>query len=277
MLQKKLAFIGGGNMARGMIAGLLKAGYDAALISVSNPSEDKLQALQQDFKVSVTTNNVEAINCAEIVVLAVKPQVLMTVLTELQQPLQAQQPLVISLAAGIKSASIQQVLGDTVPLVLAMPNTPVALGLGMSSLFSAQTLSPAVKQATHDLFALVGEVVWLHQEQQLDVATALCGGGPAYCFAIMEAFIAAAMSQGIDAEVATTMAQQTFLGAVQLATHSAQDLAQLREQVTSKGGTTAAALACFEQQGMADMIQQALSAAVARAGQLAAGSDDNLI
>lgn len=261
----KISFIGGGNMARALIGGLLAQGWQAADISIVEPDADKRRQLQQDYGVN-TTDQLPVAAQADIVVLAVKPQQLRDVAIFLGSLLDRQ--LVVTIAAGVRSADLIRWLGGYGAVVRVMPNTPAQIRSGVSALYAATGVNATQKQQAERVLAAVGATVWLEQEAQMDAVTAISGSGPAYVFYFIEAMQQAAAELGLNPEQARTLSLQTLLGASQLAQHSSEAPATLRAQVTSKGGTTERALAHMEQAGVKTAIVQAIHAAALRSQEL---------
>ena len=273
--QLRIAFIGAGNMARCMISGLLLQGYDSQYIAVSARHQTSLSRLldvlskqfPEQQSLTVNTDNSQLVKQADVVVLAVKPAVIKEVLEQLctQGALQ-HQPLLVSLAAGVTIAQILEYLKCQVyPVIRGMPNTPTQLGAGMTGLY-AQTL--VNRQLCHwiaDLFQLLGEVVWVEHEQQLDIITAISGSGPAYFFYIAEVLERIAIEQGLSDQQARQLTIQTMLGAVQMLRQPQFSPAQLRQQVSSPGGTTEQAINVLQRNGLYAMFNQAVTAAIQRA------------
>lgn len=268
--QDRIAFIGGGNMARSLIGGLLRKGTPATTIAVAEPNGEARAALTADFCVRGFASNSEAARDAGTWVLAVKPQVMDAVLAELA-PLASAGPLVVSIAAGVPIGRIQAALGSGARVVRTMPNTPALIGAGVSGLCAAANVSAADRGRTEALLAAAGATAWIADEALMDVVTAISGSGPAYFFLLIESLIAAGMEQGLAPEVARTLATQTALGAARMAIESGEDAAALRQRVTSPGGTTEAALASFEREGFRAIVGRAVAAATRRGRELAGG------
>ena len=266
---QKLAFIGAGNMARSLIGGLLNRGYPAEKLACSDPSEACLIAAQKLGPIKTTHSNPDIIADADLVILAVKPQVLKNVLQPLTGLLQQGRPLLVSIAAGINSASLQQWAGDEVPIVRCMPNTPALLQQGASALYATDQVSDAQRRLAETVLSAVGIVAWVETEPTLDVVTALSGSGPAYFFLFMEAMQAVAEQLGLDTETAQRLTQQTALGAARMAIESDDDVAELRRKVTSPNGTTEAAIQSFENSQLRETVELALTAAFLRSQALA--------
>jgi len=261
----KIAFIGGGNMASALIAGLagkLTAGAD---IHVVDPNPASLEKLQQQYGVTTATAAGAAVGAADVIVLAIKPQSMREVAAQLLPLLDpAKQTLIVSVAAGIRSADLSRWLGGYGAIVRCMPNTPALIGMGITGMVAAAGVSAAQKQAADDILRAVGPTVWLDDEAKIDAVTALSGSGPAYVFYFIEAMQQAAGEMGLSAEQGTQLALATFAGAAQLANQSTEPVSLLRERVTSKGGTTYAALTSMEQSGVKAAIVKAVKAAAAR-------------
>ncbi len=259
-----IAFIGGGNMARSLIGGLLRNGYDASRISVAEPNTELRQRLAADFGVRHATANAEAADGCDVILLAVKPQVMKTVCAELRMVAQATKPLLISIAAGIRSDQIDNWLGGRLPIVRCMPNTPALIGAGASALFANAQVSAKQKQVAESMLAAVGTTVWILREALIDTVTALSGSGPAYFFLLVELLEDAAVTQGLPRDVARELATQTCLGAGRMLREDGESPARLRERVTSPNGTTEAALHQFANDGLREVVARALTAATER-------------
>jgi len=265
----KIAFIGGGNMASAIVGGLVVQGFGANTITVSDPMPETLARLATIAAVSTTSDNLAAVKAADVVVLAVKPQVMAQVCRPLADTLAHSKPLIISIAAGITLQSLQQWLGDGLAIVRSMPNTPALVRSGATALFGNSHTGARERALADQLLRAIGITVWTDSEAQLDAVTALSGSGPAYFFLVMEAMIAAGTALGLKPEVATQLTLQTALGAAKMAIDSDVDAAELRRRVTSPGGTTLAALTVMEERGLRDIFAQALAAADQRSRELA--------
>lgn len=263
-----IGFIGAGNMAAALIAGLLARGVSPARLSASDTADDKLAALAASG-VYTTRDNTEIAARCDVVVLAVKPQVMATVVTALQPILAGRDCLLISIAAGIRLDSLQQWTSPRQALVRCMPNTPALVQAGTTGLYANAQCSADQKAAAAAILEAVGLACWLDEEQQLDAVTALSGSGPAYFFLLMEAMQDAGVALGLPADVARNLCLQTAFGAARLALDSDVDVAELRRRVTSPGGTTAAALQQFETDDFRGLVTRALGKAAARSRELA--------
>lgn len=259
-------------MTRALLGGLLSRGTAPASITVSAPSEATRSTLVQQFGVNATADNRAAVAGARIVVLSVKPQVMEDVVRPLAATLGQSRPLVISVAAGIRVADLKAWLGEGIPVVRSMPNRPALVGAGATGLYAGAEVGDGDRALAEELLAAAGIAVWVQEEAQLDLVTALSGSGPAYFFRLAELMAEAATAEGLDAGVARRLAAQTLAGAGRMvAAESAPDLAAMRAAVTSKGGTTAAALARFDELGLGETVREAMRAAASRSRELAGG------
>ena len=266
---KKIAFIGAGNMARAIIIGLVNSGVSAKNIIVANPSSEKRLQLANEFGVQQTNDNIAAANFADIIVLSVKPHFICDVCQQLTTAINVSNKLFISVAAGTTVAQIQQALNCNAALVRVMPNTPSQLGLGMSGMFASKEVNTEQKAASDKLMSAVGKVIWLETEDKINNIIAVAGSAPAYFFLFMEAMEKQAQVLGFNAEESRMLVQQTALGAAQMVEHNAVAISTLRENVTSKGGTTFAALEQLRKDGIEQMVSNAMNAAIARAQEMA--------
>lgn len=267
MTRSRIAFIGAGNMAKAIIGGLLAEGYSQHEIIAAGPRHESLEKVQQQFGIDITTDNAAAAAQADVVVLAVKPQLLKDVSLALRDSL-SHKPLVISVAAGITTASLASWLGDDLAIVRCMPNTPAQLRAGASGLFANARVSDAQKSAADAILGAVGIVQWLDDEQLINSVTAVSGSGPAYFFLFMEAMIEAGEELGLSRECATELTLQTALGAAMLAKESECDVAELRRRVTSPKGTTEQAILSFQQAQLNTTVLDAMTACSNRADEL---------
>ncbi|MBU1311945.1 MAG: pyrroline-5-carboxylate reductase [Gammaproteobacteria bacterium] len=268
MNDNTVAFIGAGNMARCVIAAMVNAGYPADNIIAANRSQPKLTALAADFGIQTTLDNIEAVTKADVIVLAVKPQMMQDVCQSLIAAApEIAEKLFVTLAAGLPVSRYQQWLGQ-VRLVRAMPNTPSLVGLGVTGLFPSGC-SNYEKAFVDHMFSGTGLNVWLETEAQINHIIAVTGSSPAYFFFFMQAMQQVAEQLGFDAAQAKQMVAQTALGAATMALNSEHSFADLRAQVTSKGGTTHEAVTTFANQGLEKMVADAMYAAIARAEEMA--------
>ena len=270
MSNKHLAILGGGNMGRALIGGMLRRGTRPEHITVGESSPAAREALSADFGVQSTADNVAAVEPASVIVVAVKPQMAGAVLAPLQPALQRARPVVISIAAGIRLAALESWCGAGVPVIRAMPNRPALVGAGATGLFAPASVAAAHREVAERVMQAVGEVIWVAAEDDLDVVTALSGSGPAYFFLLAELLTQGAIDLGLDPEAARRLAIATLHGAGQLAHSGDGDLARMRAEVTSKGGTTEAAVKAFEAADLRGIVARALEAATRRGRELAA-------
>ncbi|MGH8084049.1 MAG: pyrroline-5-carboxylate reductase [Lysobacter sp.] len=269
-----VAFIGGGNMARSLIGGMIARGADPVRVRVAEPVEALRDALKADFGVPCFATASEAVEGASVWLLAVKPQVMRTVCGELTPVAQATRPVAISVAAGITSSQLSNWLGGDVAVVRAMPNTPALLGAGITGLFANDRTDATQREQAATLLDAVGPVVWINDEAQMDAVTAVSGSGPAYVFLLAEAMQDAGVKQGLPTDTARQLASQTLLGAAKMLTELDETAAELRRKVTSPGGTTQAAIETFEAGGLRELVDRAITAATERGRELSAANDD---
>lgn len=266
-----ISFIGGGNMAQALIGGLVSRGLPPTRITVSDPVE-QIRQLLQEKEVHVTQDNVAAIQNADVVVLAVKPQVLATVLRPLKGLLSDK--LVISIIAGAEIQTISNLI-DSDRIVRVMPNTPALVQTGAHGIYANDVVGTSDRELTSQILAATGLTIWVNSEAQIDAVTAVSGSGPAYFFYLMESMIRAGKNLGLDEKVATALTLQTALGAAQMAITSSNTPSELRKNVTSPNGTTQAALEVFDRAQISQNIQSALAAAQKRSQELAQELSDS--
>ena len=264
----KITFIGGGNMATALIAGLAGKLTAGANIHVVDPNPEQLARLAFDHGVTTAEHIGEQAGASDVIVLAVKPQQMRDVAAALLPQLAAVRPLVLSIAAGIRGADLARWLNGHKAIVRTMPNMPALIGQGITGMVAMEGVSNAQKAAADDIMQAVGATVWLDDEALIDPVTAVSGSGPAYVFYFIEAMQQAAEELGLSKEQGKQLALATFTGAAQLAARSPDEVAVLRERVTSKGGTTYAALTSMEQSGVKQAIVAAIKAASARGREL---------
>jgi pyrroline-5-carboxylate reductase len=267
---RRLAFIGGGNMASALIGGLTRRGLPASRVVVADPSQNQLDRLVREYGIATAADNASAVKGAEVVVLAVKPQQMRAVAMSLAPHMTETRPLLISVAAGIPHAALARWFGPQIPVIRTMPNRPALNGFGATGLFAPAGVGAAYRALAEMIMAAVSATVWVEHESQMDTVTALSGSGPAYFFLFMEALEAAAHERGLPTDIAHQLTLETAFGAAQMARQSPDTLATLREQVTSKGGTTAAALAVLDAAGLRAIVAHAVAAADRRSAELAA-------
>ncbi|MFP5085216.1 pyrroline-5-carboxylate reductase [Acinetobacter sp. 742879] len=270
-VNSNICFIGGGNMAQALIGGLISRGLPPTRITVSDPVE-QIRQLLQEKEVHVTQDNVAAIKNADVVVLAVKPQVLATVLRPLKGLLSDK--LVISIIAGAEIQTISSLI-DSNRIVRVMPNTPALVQTGAHGIYANDVVGTSDRELTSQILAATGLTIWVNSEAQIDAVTAVSGSGPAYFFYLMESMIRAGKNLGLDEKVATALTLQTALGAAQMAITSSNTPSELRKNVTSPNGTTQAALEVFDRAQISQNIQSALAAAQKRSQELAQELSDS--
>ncbi|WP_428241527.1 pyrroline-5-carboxylate reductase [Gynuella sp.] len=268
MAQASMVFIGAGNMATSIISGLLQSGYTGP-ITATDPDQDKLNQLASGLDIQTTTDNNEGISGADVVILAVKPQVMKSVCQGLMATVQQSKPLIISIAAGLESETIEQWLGGNLAVIRCMPNTPALVQTGASGLYANPRVSDDQKSLAEKVFNAVGISIWVEKEHHLHAVTATSGSGPAYFFMFMEAMQKSAESLGLPADVAAKLVGQTALGAAQMVLNSGDSAETLRKKVCSPNGTTERAIRSFEQDGLRAAVQQAMIACADRSEEMA--------
>ncbi len=270
MIDHKIAFIGGGNMAKAIAGGLLRGGMHATNISISEPKSEQCDLLRKElYGVYVTTENQKVTKEAEIVLFAVKPQILKSVCEELKESIQKTRPLIISIAAGPNINDIDQWLGKNMSIVRVMPNQPAMIDQGISAMFANNLTKPQHRVLAEQIMSAVGKAIWLNDENHMDAVTAISGTGPAYFYLLIEIMIEAAINNGIDPEVARTLAVETARGASALSAATEEDMKAMIEKVSSPGGTTMAALEYLESKDAKKIFSKAIDMAKKRARELA--------
>ncbi|HZQ62242.1 MAG TPA: pyrroline-5-carboxylate reductase [Casimicrobiaceae bacterium] len=266
-----VAFIGGGNMATALIGGVLRHGRVPGEVTVVEPVESQRASLASrhaGIEIAASAAQAHGLARAELIVLAVKPQQMRDAVGPLVPFLGASEPVVLSIAAGLRLADIGRWLGDYPRLVRAMPNTPALIGEGVAGMYASAAVDQAGRTLAADVLRAGGDVVWVDDETMLDAITGVSGSGPAYVFYFLEALERAARELGFDADTARKLAYRTFSGAIALAQASEHPPATLRAQVTSKGGTTERALESMQRDHVGDAIVEAVKAATQRAREL---------
>ncbi|MEM7360137.1 MAG: pyrroline-5-carboxylate reductase [Pseudomonadota bacterium] len=277
-MSTNIGFIGGGNMATSLIGGLCRSDQDAPLVQaeqiwVFDKSADKTQTLKSNYGINVAASNDEMVICCDILVLAVKPQILETVLTPLVDSFAEKQPLLVSVVAGIKSVTMERWLGRELPIIRVMPNTPALVAVGASGLYANARVSEEQKRLTVGLLDATGLSAWVDNEADIDSVTALSGSGPAYFMLFIQSLIDAGVQAGIEPETAKTLAVQTAVGAAELIRQSDNSIATLIDNVTSAGGTTEQALISFREAGLPGIVADAFTAAKTRSEEMATELD----
>lgn len=265
-----IAIIGAGNMGSSLIGGLIKNGHPADKIYASDPSQERLAYLSQTLKIHAASDNQEAVQQAQVIILAVKPQTMPEIVKTLRDDIQRKKPLLISIAAGVPTKSIDSWAGNHTAIVRAMPNTPALLGVGATALYANNHVTHEQHEMAEMILRSVGCVVWTKEESQIDIVTAVSGSGPAYFFLLMEAMTEAGIELGLAETETKQLVIQTALGAARMALEKNISLKELRQQVTSPGGTTEKALMVLEQHGFIQTIKHAIAAAKLRSEELAA-------
>ena len=268
-----ITFIGGGNMARSLIGGLVAHGQPPESIHVAEPHEPFRAALAHDFSVQVHADNLEAAAAGSVWVFAVKPQIMRPVAEALAEVAQDKRPLLISIAAGVTSHQLERWLGGHLPVVRTMPNTPALLGAGVTGLFGNALVSVQQRHFADELLRATGLTVWIDDEAHMDAVTAVSGSGPAYVFLLAEAMQEAGEAQGLSDDAARTLALQTIYGAALMLVESREPASMLRQRVTSPGGTTQAAIESFEAGGFRELVAAAIDAATRRGRELSAANE----
>lgn len=264
-----ICFIGAGNMSISLIGGLIASGYPKDKIRATDPSEARRHEVTQSMGIHCDEDNIEAAENADIIVLAVKPQILESVCQQLAETFQKKRPLVISIAAGVRSTDIDYWLGKNMAIVRTMPNTPALIRSGATGLFANSAVSKAQKEQAEHILRAAGITVWVPKETDLDIVTAISGSGPAYYFLFMEAMQQAGQKLGLDEATARLLTIQTAFGAAKMALESPDDCATLRQKVTSPNGTTEKAIQSFESHQLREIVEEAMNAAKDRAISLA--------
>lgn len=267
-MQKKLAFIGAGNMAFAMIKGLICSGYPAELIAACNKSNQQRKVELEQLGVKISFNNRQAVQWADCIILAVKPQIMAEVCAEFCD-INFSEKWILSIAAGISITRLEQLLPTAQHIIRAMPNTPALIGEGVTGLFAKKSVVPTACQFITDTLKTVGQCYWVKEESQINQIIAITGSSPAYFFRFMEAMQQSAIQMGFDKQEARNLIQAVAFGAIKMVIENPkQSLSQLRENVTSKGGTTAQALNVFEQYQLDKIVDEVMNAAIKRAEEM---------
>lgn len=267
-MNASICFIGAGNMARSLIGGLIASGFDKQKIIATDSIPEQCNAMTSQFGIQSTQDNNQAIQQSDIVVLCVKPQILKNVCHEIAPAIQQKNPLILSVVAGVQSEDINHWLGGGLAIVRTMPNTPALIQTGAAGLFANAQVNPTQKEQAENILRAAGLALWVETEAQLDAVTALSGSGPAYYFLFMEAMQEAGEQLGLSAKTAQLLTMQTAFGAAKMAMETSQDCQQLRKNVTSPNGTTEKAIQSFENDGLRQLVLNAMTAAKVRAEQL---------
>jgi pyrroline-5-carboxylate reductase len=260
-------------MAASIIGGLLEQGLPMENIRASDPNPEALDRLKNLAPLALAEDNQFAVEGADVVVLAVKPQVMSAATSSIRESLAAQRSMALSIAAGITLESLEQNLGEGTPIIRCMPNTPALLREGASALYANSACGPAQREIAEAVLGAVGTVCWVEEEQQLDAVTALSGSGPAYFFLLLEAMTAAGERLGLEPETCKQLAVQTALGSARMAAQGDVDIDELRRRVTSPGGTTERAIQSLQSAGFEEMVDTAIAAAAERSRELSREMD----
>lgn len=269
MILPVIAIIGAGHMGESLLSGLIASGHPLSHLYASDPNEERLADIRARWGVMTSTDNATAIKNASIVLFAVKPQHLKAVASPLADLMSSKKPLVISIAAGVRLSTLSHWLGREVAIVRAMPNMPALIQTGVTALYANEHVQPMERNLAESVLRSVGITVWLTEESQMDAVTALSGSGPAYFFYVMEAMQKAGVALGLSEEIARLLTIQTAFGASRMVLESDEALVTLRQQVTSKGGTTEQAIRVFDEAALTSIFQQAMLAACQRSEELA--------
>lgn len=272
MSHPTITFIGAGNMGSSIVAGLIANQYPASQIWATDLNLEKLAELKEKYGIHTTEHNETAVAAADIIILAVKPQILQPVSLAIKNLVEAKIPLVISIAAGVTLSQLGNWLGKNIPIVRCMPNTPALLRCGATALYANDKVTSAQRELATMILNAVGITTWVKEEALLNVVTALSGSGPAYFFLMMDILQQAAVEEGLPSDIARLLVAQTALGSAKMVLETSESLTQLRQNVTSPGGTTAAALKVLESSQIDQHFKQALVAAIKRAEELAQSS-----
>ena len=270
MINRKVGLIGGGNMARAIAGGLLRGGMHATDILIAEPRPEQCEVLRQElYGTMVSDNNAMVASEAEILVFAVKPQILKDVCRDLAETVQRHKPLIISIAAGPRIADIDDWLGGDMRIVRVMPNQPALIDQGISALFANERTDDTGRNLAEKIMSAVGQFVWLASETLMDAVTAVSGTGPAYFYLLIDIMIESAIAFGIDPQTARSLAVETARGATALAAAETESMSSLIERVRSPGGTTTAAFDCLDAAEVRGIFAKAIEAARDRAAALA--------
>jgi len=264
-----IGFIGAGNMARSLAGGLLHNGFMRQHLLLADPDANQRRGAQEALDLEVLADNRELAARSDVLVLAVKPQVLKDVAAAIAETVQKRKPLVVSVAAGIRIADLEHWLSGQLPIVRVMPNTAALIGSGASGLFANARVTDAQRDEAESILRAVGVTVWVRDEALIDVVTAVSGSGPAYFFLVMEALEKAAIRHGLDTQTARLLTLETAYGAAKMALEGHEEPSELRRRVTSPGGTTERAVQALEQGQIGKLFDDAVAAAIQRARELA--------
>jgi pyrroline-5-carboxylate reductase len=274
IMNKKICFIGGGNMAEAMIAGLISKRYDANLIKVVDRNENKLSTLKDNYGVMTFQSYKDVISNSDVIILAIKPQQMASLIVSIKDSIDNQ--LIITVAAGIDVAVYEKLFAKQVAFARAMPNTPAGIGYGATGVYFNDNVGTLQKDVVVNILQAMGIVEVVDEESKINIVAACSGSGPAYFFAFMEHMVAAATKKGLDSEQAKRLVMQTSLGAAKMAQASNQSISELRKNVTSKKGITAEALSIFEKSNLAEIVENAIDANISRAIEISKELSENI-
>lgn len=269
MQTRNIGFIGGGNMTTSLLGGLVSDGFAASNLWVAEPDTGRREELSARFGIHTGSDNLELVNAVDVVVLAVKPQMLHQVCNEIAEAVQGRIPLIVSIAAGIRAADIDRWLGGGNAVVRTMPNTPSLVSSGATALYANSRVNDEQREMAEGIMRAVGLTLWVEDEALMNAVTAVSGSGPAYFFLLIELLQQSGSKLGLPEKTARLLALQTAFGAAKMALESPDEPPELRARVTSPGGTTEAAIAILEQGGIRELFDRALQGASARAEELA--------
>jgi len=270
-----IAIIGAGNMGGAILGGLIANHHPKEHLWITDPQPAKLNTLKERYGIHATHDNAEAISHSKVVILAVKPQMLQEVTKSITAALGDAEPLILSIAAGVRLATLKKWLGEDIHIVRCMPNSPALIQAGVTALCADSAVTPEERLLAESIMAATGMTLWVDRERDMDAVTALSGSGPAYFFYIMHAMEDAAIALGLPEDTARKLTVQTALGAARMAAECHLSLTELEQQVTSKGGTTEAALKVFDDSHVQRIIETALLAAQKRSVELAKSHSAN--
>lgn len=275
MINRKVGFVGGGNMARAIAGGLLRGGMHATNLCVSEPLDSQQERLRRElYGVQITDDNGVAARQSDVLLFAVKPQILQTVCEEVADVVQTAKPLIVSIAAGARIGDIERWLGGNLSVVRVMPNQPALIDMGIAALFANERTGDEARKLAEAILSAVGHVVWVESEKDMDAVTALSGTGPAYFYLLIDVMIRCAVEYGLDEDTARALAVETARGASALAAAETESMSAMIDRVRSPGGTTQAAFEFFDDRDVRGIFSRAIEAARQRAIELSEASDE---
>ncbi|MDX1480876.1 MAG: pyrroline-5-carboxylate reductase [Woeseiaceae bacterium] len=276
MINRQVGFIGGGNMARAIAGGLLRGGMHATRLCVSEPLDSQQERLRRElYGVQITSDNTVAARQSDVLLFAVKPQILESVCGEVADAVQTSKPLIVSIAAGARIGDIERWLGGNLSIVRVMPNQPALIDMGIAALFANERTGAEARSLAEAILSAVGHVVWVESEEDMDAVTALSGTGPAYFYLLIDVMIRCAVDYGLDEPTARALAVETARGASALAAAETESMSAMIDRVRSPGGTTQAAFEFLDARDVRGIFSRAIEAARQRAVELSRPSDDH--